>query len=183
MRKIGTIRFLTFLILSAFIIVVVSACAEQDTAKRAKVYVDSIYTREDVFLRAQLLYPIPIPSDFPLRKDLVEFTLREAKSGPWYVYIQTDSGSYSAYYVAKNKPQNSCNFLSETTTIYNGVVRNAPSLDGIYYGGTGASGACDAWFWFDAGTNALIETRFKTTVSDQPLAIDVPRITVKVENK
>lgn len=43
-----------------------------------------------------------------------------------------------------------------------------------------ASGACDSWFWFDATTNALVETRFKTTVSYQPLAIDVPMITVKI---
>lgn len=163
---------LAFLILTAE----TSSCDSQ----RADVYSENVNTRETIFLQAQALYPIPIPSDFPLRKDLVEFTLREAKPGPWYVYIQTDSGTYSAYYVAKNKPQNACNFLSDTKTSYNGILRDAPSLDGIYYGGTGASGACDAWFWFDASTNALVETRFKTTVSDQPLAIDVPEIRVKV---
>ena len=154
------------------------AASEGCNADEQKIYYDTIRTREQIFLRAQALYPIPIPSDFPLRKDLVEFTLREAKSGPWYVYIQTDAGTYSAYYVAKNKPQNACNFLSDTKTMVNSILRDAPSLDGIYYGGTGASGACDSWFWFDAGTNALVETRFKTTVSDQPLAIDVPQIKV-----
>lgn len=154
----------------------VNSCGSQEK----RVYDDNIDLREKIFLQAQALYPIPIPSDFPLRKDLVEFTLREAQPGPWYVYIQTDTGTYSAYYVAKNKPQNSCNFLSETTTYTGNVVRQAPSLDDIYYGGTGASGACDAWFWFDASTNALVETRFKTTVSDQPLAIDVPLIKVEV---
>lgn len=144
-----------------------------------QVYTDNVNAREETFLKAQSLYPMPMPSDFPLRKDLVEFTMREAKPGPWYVYIQTDAGTYSAYYVAKNKPQNACNFLSSTVVYVNGVTTNAPSMDGIYYGGTGASGACDAWFWFDAGTNALVETRFKTTVSDQPLAIDVPEIKVR----
>ena len=59
------------------------------------------------------------------------------------------------------------------------LVTDAPSLDGVYYGGTGATGACDSWFFFDAATNAMIETRFKFTVSNQPLAIDVPRIIVQ----
>lgn len=176
MRKVIIAPLLLLLFL-----IFLTACTEETSSKRGEVYSENIYIREEVFRLAQALYPIPIPSDFPLRKDLVQFTNRESKPGPWYVYIQTDSGSYSAYYVAKNKPQNSCNFLSETKTTYNGVERNAPSLDGIYYGGTGASGACDAWFWFDAGTNALIETRFKTTVSDQPLAIDVPEIKVRVK--
>lgn len=158
------------------VIAALAACATE----RASIYSKTVQTREDIFRQAQALYPIPIPSDFPLRKDLVEFTNRQAQPGPWYVYIQTDTGTYSAYYVAKNKPQNACNFLSDTKTSYNGILRDAPSLDGVYYGGTGASGACDSWFWFDAGTNALVETRFKTTVSDQPLAIDVPQIKVLV---
>ena len=166
------------LILSALALgVVLSGCG---IGQAQQVYSKNVDIREKGFLQAQARYPMPIPSDWPLRKDLVEFTLRQAKSGPWYVYIQTDTGTYSAYYVAKNKPQNACNFLSDTKTIHDSVLRDAPSLDGVYYGGTGASGACDAWFWFDASTNALVETRFKTTVSDQPLAIDVPQIRVEV---
>lgn len=164
----------------AVLFVALTAESTDCGGQQDKVYRQNVDIREKIFLQAQALYPIPIPSDFPLRKDLVEFTLREAKPGPWYVYIQTDAGTYSAYYVAKNKPQNACNFLSDTKTISNSILRDAPSLDGIYYGGTGASGACDSWFWFDAGTNALVETRFKTTVSDQPLAIDVPEIKVRV---
>ena len=169
-------RIVLILALLGIVIMTSAACKSE----RNGVYSDNAKTREEIFLRAQALSPIPIPSDFPLRKDLVEFTLRESRPGPWYVYIQTDTGTYSAYYVARNKPQNACNFLSDTKTSFGGILRDAPSLDGIYYGGTGASGACDAWFWFDAGTNALVETRFKITVSDQPLAIDVPEIRVRV---
>ena len=161
-------------------LLVLTAASDCRGAQEAQVYRDNIVVREDLFLQAQARYPIPFPSDWPLRKDLVEFTFRQAKPGPWYVYIQTDSGTYSAYYVAKNKPQNACNFLSDTKTVVGTVLRDAPSLDGVYYGGTGASGACDAWFWFDASTNALVETRFKITVSDQPLAIDVPEIKILV---
>lgn len=175
MRKVIGLLFLGFMLIG------LSACADDlSSQEKQKVYHENLVARERLFLKAQTLYPVPIPEDFPLRKDLVEFTLREARPGPWYVYIQTDTGTYSAYYVAKNKPQNACNFLSTTKTVRNSVLQDAPSLDGIYYGGTGASGACDAWFWFDAGTNALVETRFKTTVSDQPLAIDVPEIKVRV---
>ena len=159
---------------------VLTAESQDCGAQQNKVYWENVDVREKNFLKAQALYPMPIPSDYPLRKDLVEFTLRQARSGPWYVYIQTDAGTYTAYYVAKNKPQNACNFLSDTKTLSNAVLRDAPSLDGIYYGGTGASGACDSWFWFDASTNALVETRFKTTVSDQPLAIEVPEIKVRM---
>jgi len=180
MWKLNNKRIISLIsgIIAIFLLSGASACDQNTQA----VYTDNVNIREETFKRAQNLYPMPNPSDFPLRKDLVEFTLREAKPGPWYVYIQTDSGSYSSYYVAKNKPQNSCNFLSSTTTSSwwsSSIPVDAPSMDGIYYGGTGASGACDAWFWFDAITNALVETRFKTTVSDQPLAIDVPMITIK----
>ncbi len=163
--------------LLGILVLIFGACESSTTTK---VYSDNIEVREETFLLAMSMYPIVVPSDFPLRKDLVEFTNRQARPGPWYVYVQTDAGTYTAYYVAKNKPQNACNFLSDTMTYKYDNLHYAPSLDGIYYGGTGASGACDSWFWFDASTNALVETRFKTTVSDQPLAIDVPLIRVKV---
>ena len=161
--------------------VALAALGASCSSEQTKVYHANLNFREKLFLKAQALYPMPIPQDFPLRKDLVEFTHAQAGPGPWYVYIQTDSGSYSSYYVARSKPQNACNFLSETKTIRNTVVVDAPSLDGIYYGGTGASGACDAWFWFDASTGALVESRFKFTISNQPLAIEVPEIRVRIK--
>lgn len=146
-----------------------------------RVYNDNIRTREEVFEQAQSRYPMPVPRDFPLRRDLVEYTKRQANPGPWYIYIQSDLGTYTSYYVSKNLPQNACNFLSDTKTYVNGYPHDAPSLDGVYYGGTGASGACDSWFWFDAATDALVMTRFKFTLSDQPLLLDVPQITVQIK--
>ena len=87
------------------------------------------------------------------------------------------------YYVAKTVPINACNFLSSTEVVdstSNGkVVLTAPSLDGIYYGGAGASSGCDAWFFFDSATDALIQIRgVNFFTADQPLRLEAKPITV-----
>lgn len=166
--------------LSIIAAVFLTACGEDGPDARQR----SVEQRDQVFSKAESVAPTPSPSNFPTRKALVEFTERQdLENHPWYVYILSDLGTSIGYYVAKTRPVNSCNFLSSTEAVrssqYGNLVLTAPSLDGIYYGGSGASSGCDAWFFFDSATDALIEIRgVKFFTTDQPLRLDADPIAV-----
>ena len=171
-------RLLAFALFALFIATAVGCTTEDQSVKNRK---DAVEQRNEVFARARAMAPEPALSNFPTRKALVEFTERQDMlDHPWYVYILSDTGNAIGYYVAKTRPVNSCNFLSSTEDIRsNGVVATAPSLDGIYYGGSGASAGCDEWFFFDSATNALIEIRgVKFFTADQPLRLEAEPIQV-----
>lgn len=161
-----------------------TACGNGGDASLQRQRHDSLKQRAQAFARAERVAPLPQTKNFPLRKALVEFTERQDLiSHPWYVYILADTGNVVGYYVAKTVPINACNFLSsteQTDSTSNGkVVLTAPSLDGMFYGGAGASSGCDAWFFFDSATNALIQIRgVKWFSADQPLRIEAKPITV-----
>lgn len=180
-------KFLILTVLS--ILAIVATACETPAAPNLqdKVYGEPIGIRERVFDRAQALYPMPEPADFPFRRDLVKYTQRQSLTRhPFYVYVLGENGNVVGYFVGQTAPQNACNFLSETTKVgttnYNSNVyyRQAPSLDGVYYGGTGSSGACDEWFFFDAATDALIKIRgLNFFTADQPLKLDAQPIEVR----
>lgn len=161
------------------------ACYEDDPNRSRT---ESVNQRNMLFSRAEAAAPNPIPGNFPVRRALVEFTERQDLLGhPWYVYILADTGNVIGYYVAKTRPVNSCTSLSSTEDVdYDSdggnIILTAPSLDGVFYGGSGASARCDAWFFFDSATDALIEIRgvdFYTT--DQPLRLEAEPILVAAE--
>ena len=154
--------------------------ADSCTAKQDQQREDAIEERAKIFERAERAAPIPQTENFPLRRALVEFTEREdLLNHPWYVYILGDNGNTIGYYVARQVPVNSCTFLSSTEDVHDGQTLTAPSLDGIFYGGGGASAGCDEWFFFDAATNALIKIRgVKFYTADQPLALSAEPILV-----
>jgi hypothetical protein len=142
---------------------------------------DDVEHRNDAYNAAKAKYPDPHPVNFPMRKQLVEFTNREDQlNHPWYVYILGDNGNTIGYYVAKFAPENSCNFLSSTEDIWTGdsgssQKMQAPSYDGVYYG----ESSCDEWFIFDYSTNALVKFRgLKFYTADQPLKIEAEAIKV-----
>lgn len=143
----------------------------------------AVEARNEAFNQGKALYPDPKPVNFPMRKQLVEFAQREdLLNHPWYVYILGLNGNVIGYYVAKFAPENSCNFLSSTEDVWSSDHGNlkmqSPSYDGVYYGGS----ACDEWFFFDYGTNALIKIRgMAFYTADQPLKIEAKAITVKRE--
>lgn len=156
---------------------VVAAAYDTSPKDNRKLAVES---RNSAFNRAKALYPDPVTKNFPLRKELVEMTQREDMAHhPWYIYILGQNGNTIGYYVAKSVPQNACNFLSSTEDIYSndqGIVKmQSPSYDGVYYGGS----VCDAWFFFDAATNAEIQIRgVNFYTSDQPLRLNAQAIKV-----
>src|SRR3990167_8905729 len=159
-----------------------TACTKEIGGKQREA---AIREREQVFEKAQRLAPTPQLENFPTRKALVKFTERQdLLDHPWYVYILSDFGSVIGYYVAQTRPVNSCDFLSSTEKVFEdaegNLILTAPSLDGIFYGGAGASSGCDEWFFFDSATDALIEIRgVKFFTADQPLRLEAEPIMVE----
>lgn len=162
--------------------IVLAACTDATDAERQRE--QSVKARTETFARAESVVPLPQPQNFPLRAALVEFTDRQDMvNHPWYIYVLGQNGNAIGYFVGKTYPQNVCNFLSSTERVetrYEGtIVLQAPSLDGVYYGGSGASGACTSYFFFDAATNAMqVIDGLPFFVSDAPLALDAKPIRV-----
>lgn len=180
-------RLISVLVLVAVVVGVtgLTACGGEENAQLDQQRQASITSRASTFSRAEHLAPVPRTVNFPLRKALVEFTERQDLiDHPWYIYILGMNGNTIGYYVGKTVPINACNFLSSTEEVdwnegAGGVVLTAPSLDGIFYGGGGASAGCDSWFFFDAATNALIQIRgVNYFTADQPLNLNAKAIKV-----
>lgn len=171
-------------VLAVVLLVGATACEEgNDKAKEQRNR--SIQTRADTFARAEAKVPVPHTENFPLRSLLRVMTEREDMvNHPWYTYVLADTGQTLGYYVTKTPPMNKCNFLSSTEEVrysdYGNMVLTAPSLDGIYYGGGGASGACNQWVMQDYSTGALITLGdVKYFVADRPLNLDAEPIRVE----
>ena len=138
------------------------------------------------FDEAQKLYPEPDLENYPIREALVEYTHRQdLVSHPWYIYVLGDNGNIIGYYVGKTAPQSTCNFLSSTQDLVDideepDQVLTAPSLDGVFYGGAGASSACAMSFFFDYESNALVMVpSVRLFVTDQPLRIEADPIEIQ----
>lgn len=146
---------------------------------------DSLDFRAEQMHDAEVLIPIRSNSNFPRRAALEEYNHRTDRVGtPYYIYILAETGNIIGYYVATTDPVNACAFLASTEDIETRsegvVVLTSPSLDGMYYGGSGASAGCDEWFFFDAATNAMIKIRgVNFFVADQPLALQADAIQVQ----
>lgn len=143
---------------------------------------EAISQRAQMFALAQAKYPIPQTTNFPAREALVKYTERQDIKGHlYYVYVVADTGTIFGYYVSSTPPVSTNAFLSSTEDSTQYGVLTAPSLDGIYYGGSGASSGA-GWFIFDAETDALITIfGFNIFVADQPLAIDAKPILIKAK--
>jgi hypothetical protein len=160
------------------------ACTESQSEKQREAAID---TRADTFARAEAAHPVPHTTNFPLRAAVVKMTERQDLANhPWYIYLYGDQGNVLGYYVAQTVPISTCAFLSSTenvrTSSNGNLVLTAPSLDGIYYGGAGASGGC-GWFFFDYATDALIQLgpneHYRT--SDRVLLLDAEEIKLQTE--
>jgi hypothetical protein len=134
-----------------------------------------------MFARAEKLYPVPNTKNFPARESLIKYTERQDEPHVYYVYVITGTGTILGYYVAQSFPVSTNAFLSSTEDITQWGIATAPSLDGIYYGGSGSSSG-SGWFFFDATTNALVtiygDGVLGIFVADQPLKVDAPRFEI-----
>ncbi|WP_433465169.1 hypothetical protein [Spirillospora sp. CA-128828] len=90
-----------------------------------------------------------------------------------YVYLQNSDGDLLGYYVFKGLPVPYCVSLTPPDQVSGrgdyGVVRKAPSVDGVYYG----QGDCSRYFGIDATTGGYVEYTaglgINVLLYDQPL--------------
>lgn len=140
--------------------------------------------RNDNFERAVAAVPAPMSVNFPVRQALADFSERQDRANhPYYVYVIASTGNVVEYYTSKTVPVNICAFLSSTEDVQhsgNGnLILTAPSLDGIFYGGAGASAACNGLIVFDAVTDAMhiiYPGDQAVNVSDAPRDLDLDPI-------
>lgn len=139
--------------------------------------------QENVMKRARTAVPTPQINNFLTRQAVAKWMTRmDTPSYETFIYVMSDSGAFVGYFIAEYRPISTATFLTPTKRIdENGMepdkVLPANALDGTYYG---SGGAAAQYFWFDAETDALIELKgLNYILSDQPLALDVPQLTVK----
>jgi len=135
--------------------------------------------------RAEALAPAPHTENFPLRETLIKYTLRQDMvNHPWYTYIMSDTGAITHYFVSTTLPVSTNAFLGSTEIIHsdsNGkVVLTAPSLDGIYYGGSGSSSNQNGWIFIDAATGAMgVVYGHKILTFDAPLMLETDALLIQ----
>jgi len=144
--------------------------------------------QESTMSRARAAYPTPQVDEFLTRKNVVKWMERMDQPGKiFYIYVMSDTGSITHYFVAEYRPVSVSTYLTPTKKIKRysssygayGFTYPAPALDGTYYGEGGAS---DQYFFFDAETDAYIELKgLNYIVSDQPFEVKAPQI--KISNK
>lgn len=172
-----------FIALLAFSLVL-SACLVPDKAEDQRK--QSIGARAGMFARAEAKIPIPRTENFPLREVLAEYTRRQdMPNHPWYTYIMSDDGRVTHYFVSTTVPVNSCAFLSSTEDVNyssgGNLKMTAPSLDGIYYGGSGAASACNGWIFIDASTGSMgLAFGTKIITFDAPLILETEPVLLKL---
>jgi hypothetical protein len=146
----------------------------------------SIEARTNSFAAAEAAAPAPRTVNFPIRKVLVEYTRRgDLSNHPWYTYIMNDLNAVTHYFVSTALPVNSCAFLSSTEDVYDdgtgNLVLTAPSLDGIYYGGSGASASCNGWIFIDAATGTMgLTFGTKIMTFDSPLVLETEPVLIRI---
>ena len=157
--------------------VIITGCA-YGNEKLSNQRKQSVDERANTMARAEALYPTPRNESFPLRALLVEYTKRQDMvNHPWYTYIMSDTGAITFYFVSTTLPVSTNAFLGSTEDVWqndkSSQVLTAPSLDGIYYGGSGSSSNQHGWIFIDAATGAMgVAYGEKILTFDAPLILE-----------
>lgn len=181
MRRSVAVSAIAFL---SVLVVLLTAC--YDVNEKAETQRErSIETRAEMFARAEAKIPVPRTENFPLRQVLTEYTRRQDLiNHPWYTYILSDTGQVTHYFVSTTVPVNSCAFLGSTEDVreddQGNLILTAPSLDGIFYGGSGAASACNGWIFIDAATGAMgMAFGTKIMTFEAPLILETEPILIR----
>ena len=157
----------------AFLILVGSVACE---AERPDDSEQSRTAQDESSFRAFSAVPPYIPNEYTARED-INWYLRETEGRhTWYVYALSMTGEPLFYIVSDMKPRNICVSITAPDRVEryrNGsrVLRSAPALDGVYYGGAG----CNAYYMRDAATGGFIElagNTFTLVSSKTPLFLE-----------
>lgn len=177
----AAVAILSTLILASLVLLLTGCETTEQESQRSR----SIEERADSFSRAQSLHPVPQNENFPIRGILTEYTERQdLVNHPWYTYILNDMGNVTHYFVSTALPVNSCAFLGSTEDVRDdddgNLILTAPSLDGVYYGGSGAASACNGWIFIDAATGAMgLAFGMKIMTFDAPLLLETEPILIQ----
>lgn len=154
-----------------------SGCESSSTNK-------GIETQEEAMDKAMKSEQVPELDHFRTREAITKWMERMDKpSKTYYIYLLSNTGSKIGYYVGKTRPISVGTYLTPTKKEYHvgggsgpHPLGPAPSLDGTYDAGGSTS---SQYFFFEAGSDAYMEIKgVNYLVSDQPLSVDAPRITV-----
>ena len=123
--------------------------------------------------RAFTAIPPYIPVEYTAREDINWYLQETEGRHTWYVYALSFTGEPLFYIVSDMKPRNICVSITAPDRVdtLNNVVRSAPALDGVYYGGAG----CNAYYMRDAATGGFIELAgdtFSLVSSKTPLFLE-----------
>ena len=137
---------------------------------------DSTISREaqqEASGRAFTAIPPYIPTEYTAREDINWYLQETEGRHTWYVYALSFTGEPLFYIVSDMKPRNICVSITAPDRVdtLNNVVRSAPALDGVYYGGAG----CNAYYMRDAATGGFIELAgdtFSLVSSKTPLFLE-----------
>ncbi|WP_428117737.1 hypothetical protein [Candidatus Poriferisodalis sp.] len=101
---------------------------------------ESRKVQEDTLTRAFDVVPAQPPDRFPARNAINTSMAETARQGEWYTYSLNFDGTPIFYVVSEFAPMSLCDSISATdqtiTHRESIAVRRAPSLDGIYRGGS-----------------------------------------------
>lgn len=142
--------------------------------------------QEQGMKRAINAVPVPEVKRFTTRETIARWIKHANKPDQThYVYVMLPGVGFVGYYVADSAPVNICTAMTPTKRVENWHgskhIMDSPALDGVYYGGAG----CDKWYFFDVTTGAKLEIggQMAFFVSTAPLAINTPRLEVKVKEE
>lgn len=169
-----------------------AACQEESTTTERQ---ES--QRDRVAEAADRSVPAYQASNFVVRNTVNEYMRRmDDPNKIFYLYVMSDMGTPIGYYVARTPAVNICTFLTPPERVERqrhallppardlrrlAVGRQAPALDGVFYG----SGACNTEYFFDAETDAMIQIQgLNLFISDQPIQnIDAPRFQMQTQEE
>lgn len=137
--------------------------------------------QEAIMTRAINSSPTYQPTNFLTRDYVNEYMKRmDDVNKVFYIYVLGNNGNMVGYYTG-SRPVSVCTTITPPDKPLwrrgnNGgntmVTTQAPQLDGVY-----SSGACDAYFFFDNATDALIEIKgLNFFTADKPLDVDAEPI-------
>ena len=126
--------------------------------------------------RAFSAIPPYIPTEYTAREDINWYLQETEGRHTWYVYALSFTGEPLFYIVSDMKPRNICVSITapdrvDGSTSTSRILRSAPALDGVYYGGA----ACNAYYMRDAATGGFIELAgdtFSLVSSKTPLFLE-----------
>jgi len=141
---------------------------------------ESTNMRHRIFAKASVAIPAYETHNWPARDVLNEYTKRHDRlNHPYYIYILSPmTGQIIQYIVSSTLPVNECAFLSSTQDVDDrpdgDLILTAPSLDGVFYGGAGASASCDAEIIIDQESGAMLTVAGGMMITlDAPLELDL----------